>query len=403
MSLQDKYAIEIKNRFILQGDEDISDTYERFIDINAEVTRELVPLLIKTKKMCTSTENTVSRAREDTRIANREYEDNQNKTNQHNNTESRNKLYTAYTHIAVDTLEEKIKKIENADLNRKHLLSWELINEITGRKTTQKGMIKGKNQKERLKTWYKHFQDLLGKPPNIEDENETIIQVIQHIEIKRGAFEIYDYKLAKEVIKEGKSCGVDEIRPEVLKRCNIDDIILYFCNKALLDKMKPKQWSILNIIPIPKKVDLSLGSNYRGISLTSLVAKTYNRMILNRIRPHLDCHLRKNQNGFRSGGTTTSQILALRRLIEGVKDKNLEAILIFIDFKKAFDTIHRGKMLAILKAYGIPEDLVTAISIMYEDTTAKVITPDGETDTFNILAGVLQRDTLAPYLFAIVI
>ena len=126
-------------------------------------------------------------------------------------------------------------------------------------------------------------------------------------------------------------------------------------------------------------------------------------MILNRIRPHLDCHLRKNQNGFRSGRTTTSQILVLRRLIAGVKDKNLEAILIFIDFKKAFDTIHRGKMLAILKAYGIPEELVTAISIMYEDTTAKVITPGGETETFNILAGALQGDTLAPYLFVIVI
>ena len=300
MSLQEKYAIEIKNPFILQGDEDISDTYERFVDINAEVTRELVPLLIKTNKMCPSTENTISRAIEDTRIANIEYEDNPNETNQYNNTESRNKLYTAYTHIAVDTLEEKINQIENADLNRKYLLSWELINEITGRKTTQKGMIKGKNQKGRLQTWYKQFQDLLGKPPNIEDENDTIIQVIQHLEIKRGAFEIYKYKLAKEVIKEGKSCGVDEIRPEVLKRCNIYDSILYFCNKALLDKIKPTQWSILNIIPIPKKGDISLGSrpNYSGISLTSLVAKTYNRMILNRIRPHLDCHLRKKSKWF---------------------------------------------------------------------------------------------------------
>ena len=109
-------------------------------------------------------------------------------------------------------------------------------------------------------------------------------------------------------------------------------------------------------------------------------------MILNRIRPHLDCNLRKNQNGYRSGRTISSQILAFRRLIEGIKDKNLEAILIFIDFKKAFDTIHIGKMLAILKVYGIPEDLVTAISIMYEDTTANVITPDEETETFNILA-----------------
>ena len=102
------------------------------------------------------------------------------------------------------------------------------------------------------------------------------------------------YKLGKEVIKEGKSCGVDEIRPEVLKRCNIDEIILYFCNKALIDKMKPKQWSILNVIPILNKGDLSLGSNYRGISLSSLVAKTYNRMIMNIIRHHLDWHLRKN-------------------------------------------------------------------------------------------------------------
>ena len=58
-------------------------------------------------------------------------------------------------------------------------------------------------------------------------------------------------------------------------------------------------------------------------------------------------------------------------------------------------------MLAILKAYGILEELVTAIIIRYEDTTDNVITPDGETGTFKILAGVLQGDTLAPYLFVI--
>ena len=256
-------------------------------------------------------------------------------------------------------------------------------------------MIKGKNQKEHLQTWYKHFQDLLGKPPNIEDENEIIIQVIHSLNIKREAFENYEYKFEKEVIIECNSCSVDEIRPEVLKRCDTDDIILYFCNKALLDKMKPKQLSILNIIPIPKKGDLSLCSTYRGIGVSSLVAKAYDRMILNRIKPNLYCYLMKNQNGFRSCRTTTSQILALRRLIEGVKDDNIEVILICIDFKKAFDTIHRGK-LTILK-YGIPEELVTAISIMYEDTTAKVITPDK--DTFNMIACVLQGDTLAPYMY----
>ena len=57
----------------------------------------------------------------------------------------------------------------------------------------------------------------------------------------------------------------------------------------------------------------------------------------------------------------------------------------------------------ILKAYGIPPKLLGAIAKMYENTRARVITPDGETDFFEIIAGVLQGDTLAPYLFAIVL
>ena len=56
----------------------------------------------------------------------------------------------------------------------------------------------------------------------------------------------------------------------------------------------------------------------------------------------------------------------------------------------------------ILKAYGIPEELVNAIAKNYENTQALVSSPDGETDWLKIRAGVLQRDALAPHLFAIV-
>ena len=75
----------------------------------------------------------------------------------------------------------------------------------------------------------------------------------------------------------------------------------------------------------------------------------------------------------------------------------------FIDFKKAFDSIHRGKMMRILKAYGIPPNLLQAIEKMYTNTKAKEISPDGETESFDITAGVLQGDTLAPFLFIIVL
>ena len=66
-----------------------------------------------------------------------------------------------------------------------------------------------------------------------------------------------------------------------------------------------------------------------------------------------------------------------------------------------FDTIHRGKLIEILRAYGIPEKLVEAIEASYSETWAKIRTADGETEAFQILAGVLQGDTLAPFLFII--
>ena len=72
----------------------------------------------------------------------------------------------------------------------------------------------------------------------------------------------------------------------MIKRCDVDDIILIkFCNKALEEGLAPEQWKISNIVPVPKKGDLSKTTNYRGISLTPLTAKTLNRMILNRIKP----------------------------------------------------------------------------------------------------------------------
>ena len=157
------------------------------------------------------------------------------------------------------------------------------------------------------------------------------------------------------------------------------------------------------MIVIPKKGDLSLPSNHRGISLLSIVTKVFNRIIMNRTQPKIDPYLRSNQNVLRPGSSTTAQILALRRLLKGVKEQNLKATVVFIDFKKAFDSIHRGKMLNLLIAYGVPEQLVSAIGLLYTGTKAKIPLPDEETEVLEILAGALQRDTLAPYIFTIMI
>ena len=153
-------------------------------------------------------------------------------------------------------------------------------------------------------------------------------------------------------------------------------------------------------LPFSKKGDLGLAKNYRGITLTSIAAKIYNALLRNCIEPKIDI-LRKNKNGFRRNRSTTSQILTIHRILEGVRAKNLLATLLFVDFTKAFDSIHRGNMEQILLAYVITKETVAAITILYRNTKVKVRSPDGDAEYFDILAGVLQGDMLSPYLFII--
>ena len=97
---------------------------------------------------------------------------------------------------------------------------------------------------------------------------------------------------------------------------------------------------------------------------------------------------------------STRQIFynVLQCILEGVRTKNLQATILFVDFAKAFDSIQRGKIEQILLAHGLPKETVAAIMMLYRNTKVKVCS-DGDTDYFDILGGVLLGDTLAPYLF----
>ena len=97
-------------------------------------------------------------------------------------------------------------------------------------------------------------------------------------------------------------------------------------------------------------------------------------------RPEIDNILRKNQNGFQRNRSTTSQILTIRRILVGVRAKNLQTTILFVDFTKAFYSILRGKIEQILQGYGIPKETVAAITILYGNTKVKVHSPDGDTD-----------------------
>ena len=111
----------------------------------------------------------------------------------------------------------------------------------------------------------------------------------------------------------------------------------------------------------------------------------------------------ENQNGFQRNHSTTSQILTIHQILKGVRAKNLEATLLFVDFFKAFDSIHRGKMEQIPLAYGPSKETIAAIMMLYKNMKVKVRSLNGDRDFFDIVAVVLEGDTLAPYLFMICI
>ena len=112
------------------------------------------------------------------------------------------------------------------------------------------------------------------------------------------------------------------------------DVIHCFCAEVYSNLTPPDQWITSVIVLLSKKGDLSLMTNYRGISLFSIAAKVYNKILLNRIRDEVDPILSKNQAGFRPGRSCAQQIHILRSVLEGFRDYQLPLVVTFIDFKK---------------------------------------------------------------------
>ena len=402
---QQMYSVTLRNRYqdLVEDSDDISEKYQKLMQANTETADKLVPVLKSNKTADIADDKKVEKARKKVQTAFDSYSKRPTRSLQKQLQNSKDKLKQVYDKVQERELNSMIKEVENASYRNKHRESWKLIKRITGKNASKGGMIKGTTKEERIKKWHNHFKNLLGKEGEEGEHEYNIDTVFEDLGINDSNFTNEELEAAKLKIKEGKQAGSDNFPPEVAKNCDLNDITLSFANALIEKNIKPNQWAELDLIPIPKPGDLTTPENYRGITLMSIMAKLVNKMILNRIQEKLDPHLRPNQNGFRPKRSTTSHILALRRLIEGVKSHNRKAIILYVDFRKAFDSINRGEMFKILKAYAVPPRLLNAIITMYESTKARVRSPDGETDYFEIFIGVLQGDTLAPYLFAIVL
>ena len=253
--------------------------------------------------------------------------------------------------------------------------------------------------------WCDHFSQLLNRPSQI---NHQEIQNMPQRPVLTSLDEVptlEETQRAIEQLQVGKSPGPDGIPPEIFKEGG----------KAMVAKLTellqqsweagtvPQDFKDANIIHLYKnKGDRASCDNHRGISLLSIAGKIMARVILNRITYHLlDSVVSESQCGFRSNRGTIDMIFAVRQLQEKCREQNQNLYILFVDLTKAFDTVSREGLWAILAKLGCPPQLIKITRSFHDGMKARIVESGTVSDPFPVSNGVKQGCVLAPTLFSL--
>ncbi len=246
--------------------------------------------------------------------------------------------------------------------------------------------------------WKEYFEDLLN--PAVKSSIE---------EAEAGGSEVASSITraeVTEVVKKllgGKAPGVDEIRPEYLKSLDVVGLswLTHLCSIAWRSGIVPLGWQIGVVVPLFKKGDRRVCSNYRGITLLSLPEKVYARVLERRIRPIVEPWIQEEQCGFRPGRGTLDQLYTLSRVLEGSWEFAQPIHMCFVDLEKAFDCVPRGILWRVLWEYGVRGPLLRAVRSLYDRSRSLVRIAGSKSDLFPVHVGLRQGCPLSPVLFII--
>jgi hypothetical protein len=149
------------------------------------------------------------------------------------------------------------------------------------------------------------------------------------------------------------------------------------------------------VVPIHKKGDKTHYSNYRGISLLSTSYKILSNILL----AYADEIIGDHQCGFWCNRSMTDHIFYIWQILQKKCECNVTVHQLFIDFKKAYDSVRREILYNILIESGIHRKLVGLVKMCSNETYITVHIGKYQSDKFPIQNGLKRGDDLSPLLF----
>ena len=149
--------------------------------------------------------------------------------------------------------------------------------------------------------------------------------------------------------KSSNSAGIDGITSQILKAAGptLYPVMLHLVNSSINQKLFPVWWKIGCVTPLYKEGDRSDPSNYRPISVLPCVGKIMERVIHTQLYEYcMSRHiLSQSQSGFRKGHSTTSCLIDFLANIFDQVDNGMVCGVLFLDLRKAFDTVDHTLLL----------------------------------------------------------
>ena len=247
--------------------------------------------------------------------------------------------------------------------------------------------------KAKIRPVDKNFSDYLGAP----NESSIFLSPTNPLEIGKVI----------QSLQANKAEGPYSIPSNFLKLLSptCSEIFSSIFNSCMNSGIYPSCLKTAKVIPVFKNDSALDPSNYRPISLLSNVNKIFEKILHSRLISFLEKYscLYSLQFGFRKGLSTSHAVLYLTEQIRECTDKGGYACGVFLDLKKAFDTVEHSILLEKMSHYGI-RGTANSLFKSYLCDRSQHVAINGIFSTKCMMQhGVPQGSVLGPLLFLIYI